>query len=1485
MSRKKYSWRQRREVIRRWCSICLIAALALTGMQGIVMAEVQPGEGVCVHHTEHTEECGYQEAHRCRHKHEQECYEVFDEEKDGGREAMSNAALLDATPSDATPSDATPSDLELENCTHIHDDFCGYAEAHPCEYYCKLCAGEELSLEEQAKVMEAQIKAQTEDQAASRTRARGYSQTFSFAPTISPFVIGSEAVLRELAEKVNGGETWSAGNIAYAECTYVLTADITLASGWEPVGTEEHPFTGIFDGSGFVIRGVEIDGQGSRDCGLFGCIKGGTVEDLGVVDVDIRSGENTGAVAGALYGGTIRRCYSTGDVAASNGHKTSGGIAGRLYEDSSVRDCYSRANVEGSNAGGIVGSSLDPRIENCYSTGSITSYSVMGNDAKAAGIVSALLVRKGAVVASSVSLNPTLESDRFSSGRVIGRGYKVEGDILESDVTMRDNYAFINMKVDGDIPDNGTHDNWNGADFSYDSASQIFSTPWEDIFSDTSAWDMEPGKLPTLKGIGGQDGAIPEWMVRGNTADLYIGSLAELEEFRDRVNGAGGQPADDFAGKTVVLTADITMDGGTDWKPIGFYDANNPSVNSSFGGTFDGGGHTISGVSVRVGDTEYGGLFGRVINGNIKNLGIKDADIRGGRYSGAVVGMLHNGTIQNCYSTGRVSEAGYAGGIVGNSTGWPDSLGAVNDCYSVTDVEGKDGSKAGGIAGECTLSELKRCYSIGVVSILNGAAYNNMIGGVVGCLEDVNISHSAALNPSVTHQGSGNGRVVGIAMSTESGRIEFLKNNYAFSGMKVNGSTVTGGQPDDKNGADLTCDPGTGAFSTPWETIFNDTSAWDIQPGRLPVLKGLGGQDGTIPEWIWEREKASLLIGSEAELIAFRNMVNGTGGMEADDFEGKTVRLTADIRLTEEWTPIGVYTGFDSSQDRLFKGVFDGDGYMIHGLSIHDEGMMHAGLFSYVEGGTVKNLGLKGIEIEAEVVAGAVVGYLKNGIIRNCFGEGTIITAEGNTGGIAGMVSGSEIINCYSKGSVVSEGAAPAGGIAGMIGSGESHVEHCYSAGSVAASGFAGGLAGNLSGGVLDSVPLSGTVRQNAALLHSLEGGSGGSGIPGRIAGSIGTAPTTVISPEQNYGFSRMKVNGAPAEGDDGSGRNGMDGSLKDLVMDRTLFPASDWVLKEGCYPMLKVFADRGEKPIPLEYWLAEQAEGRFRIEVGTPASYTFPEAVEGYRSHGTKAVTVVNTGTEATGELTVIFAEQKKDGLAKPAGETDYFTLAEAAGSVAFANPMDSIAPGGTGSFAVAPADGLKRGTYTARLEIAGNYGLSASYEVHFTVRRGSGSDGDDEAPKKPEYTILAGEVPSSVGTGRWVRQPDGGWRFSKVTGVETGSSGGGIFAVKEWLMIDGFWYLFDEEGRMVTGWASVNGLWYYLSTAAYTAASQASLLKEGAMVTGWFLDPDTGFWYWLDENGAMAAGWREIAGKRYYFNPVSDGTRGALKEEAEQP
>lgn len=68
-----------------------------------------------------------------------------------------------------------------------------------------------------------------------------------------------------------------------------------------------------------------------------------------------------------------------------------------------------------------------------------------------------------------------------------------------------------------------------------------------------------------------------------------------------------------------------------------------------------------------------------------------------------------------------------------------------------------------------------------------------------------------------------------------------------------------------------------------------------------------------------------------------------------------------------------------------------------------------------------------------------------------------------------------------------------------------------------------------------------------------------------------------------------------------------------------------------------------------------------------------------------------------------------------------------------------------------------------------------------------------------------------------------------------------------------------------MKNRWGLSDGLWYYFD-------------GEGAMLTGWYFDLIYQKWFYFDATGAMATGWREIDGKWYYFNPISDGTLGAM-------
>ncbi|WP_432764570.1 leucine-rich repeat protein [Hungatella hathewayi] len=158
-----------------------------------------------------------------------------------------------------------------------------------------------------------------------------------------------------------------------------------------------------------------------------------------------------------------------------------------------------------------------------------------------------------------------------------------------------------------------------------------------------------------------------------------------------------------------------------------------------------------------------------------------------------------------------------------------------------------------------------------------------------------------------------------------------------------------------------------------------------------------------------------------------------------------------------------------------------------------------------------------------------------------------------------------------------------------------------------------------------------------------------------------------------------------------------------------------------------------------------------------------------------------------------------------------------------------------------------------------AGGVGIITARGYSHMTGSGSSGEKDDSSAVNPD--ILRGT---------WERTETGIWKFRQT---------GGAYAVSRWGMVDGLWYYFDGEGQMLTGWQYINQQWYYLCTEEDTKTKIG--LKEGAMATGWHFDSAYQAWFYLGTDGAMAIGQREIDGKRYYFNPESDGTKGALQKE----
>ena len=209
----------------------------------------------------------------------------------------------------------------------------------------------------------------------------------------------------------------------------------------------------------------------------------------------------------------------------------------------------------------------------------------------------------------------------------------------------------------------------------------------------------------------------------------------------------------------ITLTADIDLTG-KDWTPIG------TDYDNSYKGTFDGGGHTITGLTFTTND-EYAGLFGWLNRaGTVKNVVMEGVQITSHQiYGGSIGGVVGSGwgTIENCSVSGSVSGTVYVGGVVGVQIG-----GSITGCSSSATVKGM--VDVGGVAGQTNSSAtLTACYATGNVIIEMAPKKNIAGGGLVGMNAGSSLLACYATG-NVTSTGSSTGYVhIG----------GFLGNNYA----------------------------------------------------------------------------------------------------------------------------------------------------------------------------------------------------------------------------------------------------------------------------------------------------------------------------------------------------------------------------------------------------------------------------------------------------------------------------------------------------------------------------------------------------------------------------------------------------------------------------------------------------------------------------------------------------------------------------------
>ena len=286
---------------------------------------------------------------------------------------------------------------------------------------------------------------------------------------------------------------------------------------------------------------------------------------------------------------------------------------------------------------------------------------------------------------------------------------------------------------------------------------------------------------------GGESGAAEDlgYIYDSNTKTYTVYNADGLMNIAELVNG----------GKTdinITLTADIDLTG-KNWTPIG------TDYDNSYKGTFDGGGHTITGLTFTTND-EYVGLFGWLNRaGTVKNVVMEGVQITSNQiYGGSIGGVVGYswGTIENCSVSGSVSGTVYVGGVVGAQIG-----GSITGCSSSATVKGT--VDVGGVAGQTNSSAtLTACYATGNVIIEMDPKKNIAGGSLVGMNAGSSLLACYATG-NVTSTGSSTGKVhIGGFLGNNYTTVTacYWKNNHeqgigynreSTGATKVDGSVVT----------------------------------------------------------------------------------------------------------------------------------------------------------------------------------------------------------------------------------------------------------------------------------------------------------------------------------------------------------------------------------------------------------------------------------------------------------------------------------------------------------------------------------------------------------------------------------------------------------------------------------------------------------------------------------------------------------------------
>lgn len=916
--------------------------------------------------------------------------------------------------------------------------------------------------------------------------------------------IKDAVTLKALARMVNSGKDEMTGK------TITLDANIDLNNEpWTPIGTADHPFKGTFNGNKnttyYAISNLNGD--------LFGVVDDGLIQY-----VTIDGGK--GRLVGELKSGTVQYCMSTAEVTGAGGGLV-GTSTGTVQNSGKVNSCY-YYNAKSKNTPAVAGSGT---VTNCFYLAETSTFDKKGT-ADDIGARTAEEFAAGRVTwelnggKGSLKKNVTwgMQGNMpFPVGGITNN--KVDGRVYE--LTLTKAYAPGNTDIQlkgGDgvtVFHNG--DTWYAYCIGSSGPAPEVTVDASGIGEDnvvTYGANGEPkefayivnsnGVTDTTKNtyyytISKEAKADTSWYDESKEK-FTLSNTAELFGFAKLVN-----EGKNFEKKTVELAADVDLTGYV-WTPIG--------LKNSFAGTFDGGSHKVTGMSVQAKEIQRAGLFGEV-SGTVQNVQVEgtvnvtDAAMI---YAGGIAGYVQtNGTVQNCLSMVNVcvklsgnNNSTYVGGVVGYNTS------TVNLCWNKGNVQGTGGTtfytRVGGVVGVGTVAN---CANFGEVT------GNGSTGGIAG---DGTVSNSYNLGAV-----SGRGAAGITGKGTVTNSYYLCKLNGAEAAKYVNSNDeqdITTAEKDGKTVYKvsddvlvdvLNKDENRGTYiewinkqDAPYNPVH--IKRWDgsFEPGVEGVAtlvydpNGGDGQQQNDMKMVVGNGSADFTVKS-ADEVGFRHE-NGTflgwstdpRAKTADNryAAGKTVSVEKDktVTLYAVWENIWTGSGTEADAYQISNAAdltalqtqvnekgfsYTGKWFRLtNNIDLNNELWTPIGVDAlHSFGGSLDGGGktISGLKVETN---GAWAGLF--GSVRGTYGvpmtmrdltlkDGSVTTTFTGTsfcGGLVAIVEGETALELRN---VVAENLTVSGGISGsggLLGRGRVAMTNCHNRGGSVTGEYAGGLAG-----------------------------------------------------------------------------------------------------------------------------------------------------------------------------------------------------------------------------------------------------------------------------------------------------------------------------------------------------------------------------------------------------------------------------------------